>query len=131
MQSGGEIYEYTYNFEGLRESKTSGGETIGYVYENGYIILETDGSGYVTAKNVWGVRLLLRDTEDGRYSYRFNGHGDITALTDEFGDVLESYEYDPYGNELTAVPETAEGFNWQAQDVEYDNPFRYCGSIWI
>jgi RHS repeat-associated protein len=127
MPSGGEICEYTYDLEGLRAEKISGGETIGYVYENGYIILETDGCGYVTAKNVWGAHLLARDTEDGTYSYRFNGHGDIIALTDEFGTILQDYAYDPYGNELADVPETAEGFNWQAQDVEYDNPFRYCG----
>ncbi|MEA4848960.1 MAG: hypothetical protein VB106_17135, partial [Clostridiaceae bacterium] len=42
--------------------------------------------------------------------------------------VLEDYEYDPYGNELTETPKFGVGYCWQASQVTYyGNPFRYCG----
>ncbi|MGE4484429.1 MAG: hypothetical protein AB7C97_04835 [Oscillospiraceae bacterium] len=51
----GAIYAYAYNAEGLRTSKTTTDNTINYLYENGYILIETDGDGIVTAKNTWGI----------------------------------------------------------------------------
>ncbi|MEA4848852.1 MAG: RHS repeat-associated core domain-containing protein [Clostridiaceae bacterium] len=131
VNSYGETYEYTYDVEGLRNGKASAEETTRYICESGNVVLETDGIGKVTAKNIWGAKLLERDTNDQTYSYRFNGHGDITALTDEHGYVLEDYEYDPYGNELTETPKFGAGYNWQASQVTYyGNPFRYCGEYY-
>ncbi len=106
----------------MRISKTSENVEIGYVYENGYIILETDGNGQTTAKNVWGARLVERDENDDTYSYLFNGHGDITALTDGLGMTVKDYAYDPYGNECDTDAASA---------TENDtNPFRYCGEYY-
>ncbi|MBP8641217.1 MAG: hypothetical protein KBI01_10045 [Oscillospiraceae bacterium] len=124
----GDTCEYTYDAEGLRNSKASADEMTRYICESGNIVLETDGTGKVTAKNVWGMRLLMREKNGQTYSYFFNGHGDITALTEEHGYVLEDYDYDPYGNELTETSKASAGYSWQAAQVTYyDNPFRYCG----
>lgn len=106
--------------------KSSGSSNAtGYLYENGNIILETNGKNLVTAKNVWGSRLLERDTQDETYSYLFDGHGDITALTDKLGNVLKDYSYDPYGNAL-AKSSAPKSYSKQA-DKDYNNPFQYCG----
>jgi RHS repeat-associated protein len=127
------MYEYTYDAEGLRIGKESGSAKTGYLYENGNILLETDGKNHVTAKNIWGNRLIERDADDTSYSYRFDGHGDITALTDKLGAVLKDYAYDPYGNDTTTTnraPEFAKGTYNKHAEKEYNNPFRYCGEYY-
>ena len=131
----GANYAYAYNAEGLRTSKFSQDSTINYLYENGYILIETDGDGIVTAKSTWGIgnRLALRETEDVIYGYRYNGHGDIIALTDASGSVVEDYAYDPYGNAVEESDEdVADGYTWSAgtETAQVDNPFRYCGEYY-
>ncbi|MEA5040874.1 MAG: hypothetical protein VB086_13720 [Clostridiaceae bacterium] len=90
--------------------------------------METDGDGAVTAENVWGMRLLERKTAEADYGYRFDGHGDIIALTDEHGTVLEDYSYDPYGVDLWE--ETTHIRKWKSDSLTLDNPFRYCGEYY-
>ena len=130
VDPGGVIYEYAYNVEGLRSKKTSGDETVHYIYEGGYIILETDADEAITARNVWGFRLLYRQAGDTQYGYIFNGHGDIIKLTDRNGNELEDYSYDPYGRqdgkEENGFSKT---FRWEAETENnaVNNPFRYCG----
>ena len=88
-----------------------------YLYEDGKIVLEEDGNGTETARNVYGIYLLSRETADGDYTYRFNGHGDVIALTDSTGTVVASYYYDPFG---VITEETGEVIN----------PFRYVGEYY-
>ena len=47
-------------------------------------------------------------------NYLYNGHGDVTALVDESGAVVASYDYDSFGN----VTE---------ESGDADNPYRYAG----
>ena len=49
--------------------------------------------------------------------YHHDGHGNVTAVTDENGAVLKSYEYDAFGVELN-------------EDASDGNPFRYCGAYY-
>ncbi|GEM_PF-2623009 len=58
-------------------------------------------------------------TTGTRYSYGYNGHGDVVALVDTNGTVQASYSYDAFGN-LTSSSETlANGWS---------NPYRYDGA---
>ncbi len=123
----GDIYGYTYDTSGLRTGKTTPDGAISFLNENGKILIESDGEGFITAKNVWGIQLLERQTEEAVYGYLYNGHGDIIALTDKYGSVLEDYSYDPYGNDLPVDIEEAAVWVRQAENEERDNPFRYCG----
>ena len=107
---------YTYNGDGLRTSKTVNGNTISHIWDGDQIALELDGAGAVANKYVRGINLIY--SEDGagankRYSL-FNGHGDVTGLTDATGNVIKSYEYDAFGVEKNPDPNDT-------------NVFRYCG----
>ena len=53
----------------------------------------------------------------GTEYYHHDGHGNVTAVTDENGAVLKSYEYDAFGVELN-------------EDAGDANPFRYCGAYY-
>ncbi|MPM25461.1 hypothetical protein SDC9_71955 [bioreactor metagenome] len=108
-----------YNGEGLRVSKevtvdNQLGE-VQYLYENSNVVLELNGSGDQTAYSVYGGDTLLSRAAGGEtLYYLYNGHGDVTALTDEDGDVVASYYYDVFGN---MVEETGTA----------DNSVRYAG----
>lgn len=123
---------YGYNGDGYRVSKTSGEETTYYLYEADKVILEQDSSG-TTVRNVYGTNLISRsfiDTKDKTINarhimrvmhkntafYQYNGHADVTRISDFNGNCQE-YTYDAFGNILT---ETGSG------DVG-ENPFRYAG----
>ena len=103
-----------YNGEGLRVSKTVNGNTCNYLYEYDKIVLETDESGNQTARNVYGTSLISRKVGTETYTYHYNGHGDVTALTDQNGTSVAGYYYDAFGKEMEKTGEA-------------DNPFRYSG----
>ncbi|KOP67943.1 hypothetical protein AMS62_23810 [Bacillus sp. FJAT-18019] len=55
--------------------------------------------------------------DDSRAYVLSNGHGDITELQDESGQVLNRYSYDLWGNIIS-------------QEERVHNPFRYSGEYW-
>ena len=98
----------------MRASKTVNGSTLKQIWDGTNIVAETDESGAVTAKYYRGISLISQE-RSGRVSYyQFNGHGDVTGLTDTSGNVTASYQYDAFGVEI----------NPNQSDP---NPFRYCG----
>ncbi|MFD3262322.1 hypothetical protein ACE3MQ_27380, partial [Paenibacillus lentus] len=51
---------------------------------------------------------------DNRAYYLYDGHGDVRGMIDPLGELLGTYDYDPWGN-------------ISSQIGEMDNPFRYAG----
>ncbi len=81
---------YGYNGEGMRTVKTVDAATTRYLYEYSNVILETDGSGNETARNVYGTNLLIREVGSDSYYYFYNGHADVTALMDTSTDAIHA-----------------------------------------
>lgn len=115
---------YDYFPDGLRAKKTANGQTTQYVYLNGKVIEELDGSGSVTARNIWGDELIYRETyrsgtkEKGGYYY-YNSHGDVVKIVDAAGNLLNRYDYDAWGNiDGATLQETM------------SNPFTYTGEMY-
>ena len=96
--TGQKTVTYSYNGEGYRVSKTENGQNINYLYEGDKVILETDGAGNQTAKNVYGLNLLTRTSGSDTMEYMYNGHADVTALLGANGTVKGTYYYDAFGN---------------------------------
>ncbi|MBI4707731.1 MAG: hypothetical protein HY761_07395 [Candidatus Omnitrophica bacterium] len=78
--------------------------TTSYVYDGDQIVAEYDGSGSLIRKYVYGPGIdepICMETSNQlpvtRYYYHADGLGSIVTLTDEAGNVAESYEYDVYG----------------------------------
>jgi RHS repeat-associated protein len=111
----GETTTHTYNGDGLRVSKTTeNGLTTHYAYEYTEVVLELDGSGNQKALNVRGHKLLTRVTSAGSSWFMYNGHGDVTALTNGANTVQATYYYDAFGVH-------------REQTGAADNPYRYSG----
>jgi len=133
------IYEYTYDWQGLRTKKAFGDEVINFINEGGNTIIETDRDMQITARNIRGIKLIYRETDvassDSTYlGYIHNGHGDIIGLTNENGNIVKDYAYDPFGRD-DIKPREGFGNNrttqiWMDEVEEIDNPFRYSGEYY-
>ena len=98
---------YTYDMFGRRMTKSqfnhegSIQETTEYHYKGDtYVITdEKDASGEtVTAYTFSDTGRPLSITYNGEtFWYVYNGHGDVTALTDKDGKIAARYEYDAWG----------------------------------
>ena len=114
VETGDKIVINGYDAEDRRISKAVNGELTRYFYEEDRVVLETDAEYTPVSRNIYGTNLLSR-TQGGQTAYYlFNGHGDVTALTDEAGSILSSYSYDAFGGIL----EEQEGF---------ENQYKYAG----
>ena len=107
--------EYTYDGTGLRTSKNVNGTLTNQIWDGDQIALETDESGNIKNKYVRGINLIYGEDElANKKFYLFNGHGDVTQLTDTSVNVIKNYDYDAFGNEKNP-------------DVNDTNVFRYSG----
>jgi RHS repeat-associated protein len=96
--SGDKTVTCSYNAEGYRVSKAVNGKITKYLYEGDKVILETDGAGNQTAKNVYGTNLLTRTSGSDTMYYMYNGHADVTTLLNTDGTIAATYYYDAFGN---------------------------------
>ena len=107
---------YTYDADGLRTSKTVNGTKHTYYYAGGKLLRETYGDTVLD---------FFYDANGNAHALKYNGtlyyyitnlQGDVMSIVDAQGAVVAEYEYDPYGNVITAADELAE-----------TNPLRYRG----
>lgn len=113
---GDKTVTYTYDGDGLRGSKTVNGATTDHVWDGDQIALETDGFGNVTNKYLRGINLIAADEGlAARKYFNYNGHGDVTGLTDTSGNLTKSYDYDAFGNEKNIDPNDANVFRYSGE----------------
>jgi RHS repeat-associated protein len=107
---------YAYDASGLRTSKVVNGVTHNYLYASGQLMQETYGNNTLD---------FFYDASGHPYALKHNGttyyyinnlQGDVMYLIDANENTVASYEYDPYGNIVSATGTMAE-----------INPLRYRG----
>lgn len=83
------------------------------------VLMETDADGNITSSYVYGLGLIGYEDNSGEYyTYHQDFRGSTTALTDENGDVVARYMYDPFGNIL-------------AEDGDINQPYLYVGKYGV
>ncbi len=110
----GNLWYYKYDADGIRTGKTG---TQYFVDLNGNVISEAGDDGQAQAEIVYGNRALARKADGQWYYYLYNAHGDVIGLADAAGNIVNSYEYDAWGNILDMT-----------EAVE--NPIRYAGQYY-
>lgn len=126
-QTGETLVSMRYNGEGLRAEKTVNGAVTRYLYEYDKVVLELDGSGNQTGRNVYGTNLLMRTADGTTYYYMYNGHGDVTALLGTDGTVKGTYYYDPFGNILEHTG-TDSNVTFSGYQYDKETGLYYCNS---
>jgi len=131
--SGDTVAEYTYNPEGLRESKTVNGNYTRFIYDGSNIVGELTSDNYYIYYR--GTELISSKSYDNKnHYYRLDSHGNVTDLVNHLGESKKSYSYTPYGEEklfgLNPTGEQTILYYWQKETDGTHNPFRYCGEYY-
>jgi len=117
-KSNGEYIRNFYDPEGLRSKIEENGRTVLFVYSGRDIVAELDGEK-LRAASIRGHELLMQRNGDGeQYYYLNNVHGDVTALVDGTGAVVNRYQYDAFGNTVEAVEKVQNRFRYAGE--QYD-----------
>ena len=114
--AGSTSISYAYDLGGLRTKKTVGTTAHNYIYASGKLLRETYGSNtldFFYDNN--GTPFALKHNGT-LYYYVTNLQGDVMNLVDGSGNVVATYDYDPYGKVITSTGSMAE-----------TNPLRYRG----
>ena len=133
--TGNNVIDYGYNGEGLRVSKKVNGDTTRYLYEYDKIVLEVNGSGTQISKNVYGTDLISKSIGNSTYFYKYNGHFDVTALTDTSGNIAATYYYDAFGVALERTGNIGNNIGYAGYQYDeetglyYLNARMYCPNL--
>lgn len=122
----GSSYQYTYNADGLRTSKTVGGVTTDYVWDGTQLLMQQSGTDspmyfFYDAEGCIGFQY-----NGNRYYYRKNLQGDVIALMNSAGTILCNYTYDAWGK-LLEITDNSNGIITDATHIGFLNPIRYRG----
>ena len=112
---GGTSASYEYNGDGLRTAKTAKGTRTEFIWDGDRLVCEISGESVTVYK--YGNRLFGFEKDGVKKYYNFNGHGDVTGITDSAYTLIKSYEYDAFGVEKNPDPADT-------------NPFRYCAEYY-
>jgi RHS repeat-associated protein len=123
---------YEYDVLGRRVSRIEDGVTNFFIYDGNQVVADLDGDGDILRSYVWGQGIdnLLSFTDHTSSStyYAIKDHQNtVLAMADASGAVVESYEYDAYGNTTildtsgNELSESAIGNRYMFQGREYDS----------
>ena len=100
--------------------------TVYQVWNRGQLTHELNASGQVI--NKFYIGLEVNHTIKSRHHgfYLFNFRGDVVQRTDDYGNVIYTYRYDAFGNQvwpdgLSAPP---------VDSLANNNPIRFAGEYW-
>ncbi|EPR13762.1 RHS repeat domain-containing protein [Ruminiclostridium papyrosolvens] len=118
-QADGSWMENHYDAFGLRISVTENGIGSNFTYDRGNIITETNGNGSLVSRNIRGLGLIARENPIGTKAYYLNNaHGDVSKLVNENGEVLNSYEYDSFGNATSSKEKVQNRFQYAGEQLD-------------
>ena len=109
---------FAYRPDGLRYRKTTGSGSAAathiHLWDGQNIVAEVGATGALNTRYIRGTGLIAREMDGALQYYLFDAHGDVLHRLDANGNVLKTYRYDAFGNEIDPEPLDT-------------NPFRYCG----
>ena len=117
LTDGEKSVEYTYDGSGLRRTKTSGGVTKTYDYENGRLVRESGGAEPV--RFLYGEGGIIGIKYDrSKFLFRKNAFGDVTEVYNVRGELVAKYSYSAYGKCT---------IEYNKDNAAHFNPIRYRG----
>ena len=115
---GSDIQTYTYDALGNRVASTDNGVTAQYMIDPtglGNVVGQYDGNGGLVARYDYGYGLVSRaDSTGATAHYTFDAIGNTRELVGSSGQVLNRYDYTPFGQPLLA-------------QETIPNPFQFVG----
>lgn len=118
-QKQGITYQYTYNDQGIRVSKTQGTMKTVYFVDGNLVLAEQTGNDVIYYTYDADATLLSMNYEGRAYFYIKNMQGDIIEIVDIHGNKIAEYRYDAWGK---IIYQYDDGSN-----IDDINPYRYRG----
>ena len=92
-------HTYTYNAEDVRIRNLCADADTTYTYNTNCKLsqLLTKTTNGITTKYVYGLGLIGEEKECCFKTYHFDFRGSTVAITDEYGNITDTFKYDTYG----------------------------------
>lgn len=100
VTANGSTATYTYNADGIRNSKTEAGITTKYVVDSNRDysqVLEEVENNLTAVQYTYGHDLINQQREGTTSFYHYDGLGSTRALSDSSGALIDSYNYEAFG----------------------------------
>jgi RHS repeat-associated protein len=115
--------DYEYNEQGIRTGKSVNGVETNYLIDElqpyAQVLEEYDALGNLQNAYVYGNDLVSQSDNNETFFYHVDGLGSTRVLTDESGNIEESYNYYAYGNLMVGdASENAYLFAGEQRDIE-------------
>jgi len=135
LDDGGEntVAEYKYDFAGRRVIKSVGAVDSNYCYDGDRIIVEYNNvsSPALARRFYYGPGIdepICMQRLGNVYYYHFDGLGNVIALNDSSGNIVEKYSYDVFGkptirgpsNELRDTSSVGNRFMFTGREFDYE-----------
>jgi len=117
----GRINTYKYDPFGRRIEKNVNGTITKYLYDNEDILLEYDATNTVMARYTHGPGIdepFAMEKNNQMYYYHADGLGSIIALSGQSGALVQTYDYDSFGNPKTTTQTVTQPYTYTSR--EYD-----------
>lgn len=99
---------FAYRPDGLRYRKTTGSGSAAathiHLWDGQNIVAEVGATGALNTRYIHGTGLIAREMDGALQYYLFDAHGDVLHRLDANGNVLKTYRYDAFGNEIDPEP---------------------------
>lgn len=128
---------YRYDGKGRRFEKNMNGVITRYIYDQEDIFLETDANQNLIARYTHGPGIdepliMERDMDgDGSlesvYFYHADGLGSIVAMSDLSGNIVQTYEYDSFGNIVKQTGSITNFYTYTAREYDGESGLYYYG----
>ena len=111
-------HTYTYNAEGVRSRNLCTEEDTTYTYDTNCKLskLLTKTTSGITTKYVYGRGLIGEEVSGAFKTYHFDYRGSTVAITDESGNITDTFAYDTYGKLLSRTGTSAVIFCYNGRD---------------
>ncbi len=122
---------YTYNDEGNRVQKVSGGTGTLYWYMLPGIVAESDLTGNLKSEYVFfnGLRVTRKDFPGNSIAYYFSDHlKSSSVITDSAGNIKAESDYYPWGGELQFVNNDSNHYKFTGKERDLESGLDYFGA---
>jgi RHS repeat-associated protein len=120
---GGATTTFTYNGEGLRASLTANSTTTTFTWDINASSPQLVDDG--TLKYVYGLGRISQLDGTDQYYFLPDALGSTMAMTDEDGDVVNSYEYDVFGAIRDSTGSVANAFTFAGEQEDSSTGLLY------
>lgn len=117
---------YRYDALGRRISKDTNGQITNYLYDTEDILSEQFPSETITHTHGPGIdNPISMSKASGQYYYHNDGLGSIVQLTNPSGSIIQSYQYDAYGNIIQKQGNLPNQFTYTGRELDSESGLYY------